>query len=154
MSPLQSLGNETETLTQCSTIPASAVAHAAVFTVAKRSDPPDWWKQTRQEIEDLRDLEENWDSYDAHPIHTVSIILALGAMKYLAGIVGVTQPAVGATPSGQVGLSWDEGDRSLDATIREDGVIRYVYIHESDHSRDFENSTTNVDELVAFLTGW
>ena len=152
MSHLQSLGNETETLTQCSTIPASAVAHAAVFTVAKRSDPPDWWKQTRQEIEDLRDLEENWDSYDANPIQTASVIFALGTMKYLAGIVGVPQPTVGATPAGQVGLSWDAGDWSLDATIREDGTIHYVYLYESDHSRDVENSTRYVDELLAFLT--
>ena len=88
MSPQQSPGNGTETLTQCSTIPASAIAHAAVFTVAKRSDPPNWWKQTRQEIENLRDLEENWDSYDAYPIHAVSINFALWSMEFLAGIHG------------------------------------------------------------------
>ncbi|MCH8150426.1 MAG: hypothetical protein IH987_21015 [Planctomycetes bacterium] len=104
------LGNGTETLTQCSTIPASAIAPAAVYTLAKRSGPPDWWKQTRQEIEDLRDLEENWDSYDAHPIHSISIILALAAMEYLAGFVGVTRPTIGATPAGHVGLSWGAGD--------------------------------------------
>ena len=144
--------SETETLTQCFTIPASAIAPAAVYTVAKRSDPPEWWKQTRQEIENLRDLEKNWDSYDAYPIHPFSIIVALRSMKYLSGFVGVTQPTVGATPAGQVGLSWDAGDWSLDATIREDGTIHYVYLYESDHSRDVENSTRYVDELLAFLT--
>lgn len=151
MSPLQSLGNGTETFAQYFSIPATAIEDPAVF--ATRS-LPDWWKQTRQEIEQLRDLEENWDSYDAYPIHAVSINFALWSMEYLAGFVGVTQPTIGATPAGQVGLSWDVGDWSLDATIREDGSIQYVYLNESDHSCDVEKTTSNVGELVEFLTGW
>ena len=62
------------------------------------------------------------------------------------------EPAVGATPDGEPGLSWDGGAWSLDVDIARSGFFRYVYIHDQDESKDVEASTRYADDLLPFLT--
>ena len=66
----------------------------------------------------------------------------------------VEKPAVGATPDGHIGFSWDEGAWSLDAEILPTGRIEYVYLDERDSAQDREAVALDWAELLEMLTQW
>ena len=66
--------------------------------------------------------------------------------------VGVAEPAVGASPEGHVGFSWDEGAWSLDAEVLPDGRIEYVYLDEQDSAKDRDTTTRLWTDLLELLT--
>lgn len=122
--------------------------------VATRERPPKWLRDTITKLQNLATLQENWDSYGASPVNADSIFRAQELVCYLAMFVGVDEPAVGATPDGEAGLSWDGGPWSLDVDIAPDGRIDYVYIDDRDSSQDVEMSTRRPHDLLMYLTGW
>lgn len=122
--------------------------------VALRHTPAQWLGEARDKLQNLATLGENWDSYGASPIDARSIECAQRLVENLAMIIGVRPPAVGATPDGEAGLSWDGGHWCLDADVSPDGRISYVFVDDQDPSRDLEASTRDPRELIALLTDW
>lgn len=123
------------------------------MVLAFRGNPP-WLTEVVRKLQDLAILDEDWDSYGAASIDHNSIANSLRLITFLAGFVGVEPPAVGGTPEGHVGLSWDEGKWSLDVEVLPDGRIEYVYLDERDHANDQEVTTINCSSVVALLTRW
>lgn len=68
--------------------------------------------------------------------------------------VGVDEPAVGATPDGEAGLSWDGGPWSLDVDVTRDGRYEYVFLDDRDSTLSIEASTRDKDDLLIRLTTW
>ncbi|MGB2986951.1 MAG: hypothetical protein WBE26_13850 [Phycisphaerae bacterium] len=116
--------------------------------------PPTWLPGVITKLSDLAPLEDNWDSYGASPIDPRSISNAQALVQWLAMFIGVDEPAVGASPDGEAGLSWDGGPWSLDVDVSPDGRIDYVYIDDRDAARDVEASTHDPYELLTLLTAW
>lgn len=139
-------------------VPAEASADAVVLTrptvFARRAAPPDWLADTIVKLDKLVGLEQNWDSYGASPVDHTSVATAKELIRYLAMFTNVDKPAVGATPDGQVGFSWDEGAWSLDVEVLSDGRFAYVYLDERDGSNDRETATRESSELLPLLTQW
>ena len=127
-------------------------AFAGVF--AKHEELPDWLSDVLSQIEGLRNLPPNWDSYGAVPVDPRSISAAREVIARLARYVNVGKPAVGATPDGDVGFSWDVGDWSIDADIAPSGRISYVYLDERDHVNDEDTWTNDPCDLLHLLTQW
>ena len=109
-----------------------------------------WLPTVIAELDALGDLEANWDSYGALPIDPVSIEYAARLANLLAERKGIREPAVGATPDGHAGLSWDGGSWSLDVDVTPDGLWEYVIFVKG--ARDIEGSTDDPSIFVAVLT--
>jgi hypothetical protein len=120
--------------------------------VAIRETQPKWLRDSLRKLQELATLQENWDSYGASPVNANSVVRAQELVCYLARFVGVDEPAVGATPEGHVGFSWDEGAWSLDAEVLPNGRIAYVYLDERDSANDRETTTRRWADLLALLT--
>lgn len=104
-----------------------------------------------QQLSDLRHLESNWDSYGALPVHQEALRHAETFAHHLAGLPGVPQPTVTATGEGFIGFCWDSGRWSLDAEVRPDGRIDYVFIDEAGGGQTIESSTHDFHEVSRFL---
>ena len=117
-------------------------------------DPPPWLKITLSKLEALGTLQENWDSYGAAPVERNSIREAQKLLMHLAMYVGVDEPAVGATPDGEAGLSWDGGPWSLDVDVTREGRYEYVFLDDRDSALSIEASTRDKDDLLIRLTTW
>ena len=139
-------------------VPAEASADAVVLTrptvFARRDAPPDWLADTMAKLDRLVGLEQNWDSYGASPVDHTSVATAKELIRYLAMFINVDNPAVGATPDGEAGFSWDGGHWSLDADVTANGLIEYVYTDDRDDHPDVEASTRNMNELLSLLPSW
>lgn len=133
-------------------------ADATVFhsrgVYALRESKPKWLPITIDKLRSLAGLEENWDSYGAVPVDLRSIERAAELIEYLGMFVNVDEPAVGATPDGEAGLSWDGGSWSLDVDVTPDGRYEYVFIDEQDSSAEIENATHNPADLLQYLPAW
>lgn len=138
--------------------PADTHSQTNVFSspqvVVAPRQPAAWRSDTIKKLENLATLGDNWDSYGADQIDVRSISHAKELVSLLSTYVGVESPAVGATPDGEVGLSWDGGHWSLDAEINKDGRIDYVYIDDRNNINDVEKSTHNLYDLLMRLTQW
>ena len=121
---------------------------------ALRERPESWLDRACQQLEQLRLLLPNWDSYGAAPVDHTAIKKTAQYLAYLARVVGVPAPGVGAAPDGEVALTWDEAAWSLDASVDATGLIRYVYLDERDHRNDRETRTRDISQLVQFLAQW
>lgn len=117
-------------------------------------DAPLWLQETITKLKNLATLQENWDSYGGLPVDRRSIDNAILLITNLASVENVSEPAIGATPDGEAGLSWDGGHWSLDADILPDGRIDYVYTDDRDPSCDVEETTSNPYDLLSLLTAW
>ena len=124
------------------------------WVIARRDSPALWLQEVQKEIEALIGLEHNWDSYGASPVQGEAIAHAIALVRELSLYVNVKAPTVTATPDGCVGLCWDTGDWSLDASIDHTGLIGYVFLDEQDPSQEREGRTRSLGELVALLTQW
>ena len=124
------------------------------FVSALRESAEPWLNGARQQLEQLALLPANWDSYEAAPVNGGAVSKAAQYLGYLARVVGVPAPSIGATPDGEVALAWDRGVWSLDASVDGSGLIRYVYLDERDHGNDHETRTRDVTQLVHFLAQW
>ena len=142
----------------CYQIPVETGQETAVLSrqqqvfVARRQAEPKWLAETNAKLDNLAALQENWDSYGASPIDPRSIANAQQLIFNLGMFVGVDVPAIGATPDGHVGFSWDEGTWSLDAEVLPDGRIEYVYLDERDSANDRETTTRRWADLLELLT--
>jgi hypothetical protein len=121
---------------------------------ASRGSPEPWANDACRQLRQLTQLPANWDSYGAAPINDRALEKAAQYLVYLACVVGVPAPGVGATPDGEVALTWDEAAWSLDASVDATGLIRYVYLDERDHRNDRETRTRDIGQLVQFLAQW
>lgn len=139
-------------------VPANAGQDGLAFrprvAVALRGAPADWLNDAAQKLEALSILRENWDSYGALPINHTAIENARWLLTYLAWTQNVDAPAVGGTPDGTVGLSWDDGVWSIDAEVFPSGQIHYVYLDDRNPNNEREATLSCVDELVELLTQW
>lgn len=122
--------------------------------LALRSAPELWLDATRSEIDALSVLPENWDSYGAHAVGSSAIDHARGLMATLARVVGVNAPTVTATPEGDVGLCWDVGRWSLDASVDPSGLVTYVFLDEESDGNDQEGRTRDPAKLASLLARW
>ncbi len=111
-----------------------------------------WLMQIREQIGQLARVAPDWDSYGAAAVDPEAIQSALDIADALAAHSSIAPPVVTATPHGHVGLCWDTGDRSIDASIDPDGAIEMVVIHRSRRGRDREVRTSDVGDLVSVLT--
>ncbi|HUU98808.1 MAG TPA: hypothetical protein VM487_24005 [Phycisphaerae bacterium] len=105
-------------------------------------------------MEQLLALPENWNSYGARPVSHDAAARANEFAAYLSYVVGVVEPAVGATPDGDVGFCWDAGTWSLDVSIDGTGLISYVYLDEENHGNDRDTCTRDIAQLIPLLTQW
>jgi hypothetical protein len=124
------------------------------FVCALRERPEPWLDRACQQLEQLRPLLPNWDSYGALAVDAGAIAETATCLAYLARVVGVPAPGVGAAPDGEVALTWDEATWSLDASVDASGLIRYVYLDERDHRNDRETRTRDIGQLVQLLAQW
>jgi len=122
------------------------------FVYALREEPPDWLKDTIASIRELRNLRPNWDSYGARSVDRSAVDMAERMVSELARWVGIPGPCVTATGEGWVGLCWDIGSYSLDASVDGSGNVSYVFLDEKDHRNDHEDRTSDLTPLVAYLT--
>lgn len=118
----------------------------------KDLSPAPWLNAALAKLEGLRALTANWNSYGASPIGPAAIAWAKEIVTHLATYAGVDAPTVTATPDGHVGLCWDSGRRSLDASIDSAGVISYVFLDEDAPDENREARTCDPGDLVPFLT--
>jgi hypothetical protein len=124
------------------------------FVCALHENPEPWLYDACQQLEQLALLPANWDSYGAAPVDNRAVKKAAQYLAYLACVVGVPAPGVGAAPDAEVALTWDEAAWSLDASVDASGLIRYVYLDERDHRNDRESRTRDIGQLVQFLAQW
>ena len=132
----------------------TAEVFARQFVVAQNDAPHDWLGRVLDKLQRLATLGENWDSYGAAPVDHDSIREAQKLVEHLAMYVGVDEPAVGATPDGEAGLSWDGGPWSLDVDVTRDGRYEYVFLDDRDSTLSIEASTRDKDDLLIRLTTW
>ncbi len=148
-----------EAFYQGTPVPASVEQDTAALSgpgvvLALRARPADWWVDARNAIRDLLTLPSNWDSYGASSVAPDSVGEALGGVEYLSCVAGVTLPTVTATGEGHVGLCWDVGRWSLDASIAPSGLIRYVFLDERDATRNQEGHTRDYSKLAELASSW
>jgi hypothetical protein len=111
-----------------------------------------WLEEATRKIQALALLKENWDSYGASPINPDSIAEALNVVASLANVYDIDAPAVGGSPDGNVGLSWDGGSWSLDAKILPDERIEIIYLDELNPWDDIEHANAGLPALLSRLT--
>jgi hypothetical protein len=147
-------GPATVAFDKSETMPATTGEEVASFfrgrTITLRNWPRDWLRNVILELRDLARLPGNWDSYGALPIAQESILAACHIVAHLALVPGIEAPAIVGTPDGDVGLCWDGGGWSLDASVDPTGLIRYVFI-KSQPPEEVEGRTRDVRELVLRL---
>ena len=140
------------------TIPAETAHVASALstpaTVALLVRRPAWLSIVVGKLDGLALLEENWDSYGGSRVDRKSVDHAREFISYLASVQNVTEPAVGGSPDGNVGFSWDHGAWSLDVEVLPCGRYDYVYLDERDRSKDLEASARDGFEFVERLTQW
>lgn len=124
------------------------------LVMALRDTPAEWFQNAQDKLQQLRSLEDNWDSYGARPVKEESIAMAAAYIATLARVVSISEPAVGASPDGNVTICWDGGKWSLDAEIDARGIIAYVYLDEEDHENDRDSRTRDIGQLAPFLSQW
>ena len=122
--------------------------------LAHHDDTPPWYQTRRQQVIDLGELRPNWDSYGAPTISKRSIVLAEMLLKKLASFVSVEEPTVTASPNGNVGFCFDNGERCLDVEVRDDGTFEFVYLSQLNESKDEEGVTSDSNDLLYLLTSW
>ena len=132
--------------------PTRAFRRQTVY--ALRQAPPDWLHEAVKRLQSFESLRENWDSYGAAPIDLDSISGGIALLSRLAMYECVEKPAIGATPDGHVGFSWDEGAWSLDAEVLPTGHVQYVYLDEDDSANDREATALEWVDLLELLTHW
>ncbi len=137
-----------EQLTRTSTYSATASGTGEVL-IAVRSQPAAWLRDAINRLDEMTQLKPNWDSYGAAPVDGVAIQFAYQLLRCLSRVHGIERPSITATPNGQVGLSWDDGTRSMDLDINSRGRIAYYYEGRGDER---ESETSNVSEVVELLT--
>lgn len=113
----------------------------------------EWLASTVQAIRSLLELPEGWDSYRAARAHEGSVTNALKLIRVLAEHPGIGKPVVTATPNGDVGLCWDVGEWSMDASIDPTGLISYCFLDETNRARDRDTRTRDIGELVELMRG-
>lgn len=142
----------------CLPVPANAGQDGLAFrqriTIAMREAPADWLHDAARKLEKLLILRQNWDSYGALPINHMAVENARRLLTYLAGIQNIDAPAIGGTPDGTVGLSWDEGAWSIDAEVFPSGQIHYVYLDDRTPNNERDTTLSCENELVELLTQW
>ncbi|MBW3598760.1 MAG: hypothetical protein KY475_15980 [Planctomycetes bacterium] len=110
-----------------------------------------WLGACLGKAESLAGVGANWDSYGAAPIERQSIEHAKQLLMELARNAAIEAPAITATPSGNVGLCWDDGQRSLDVEVHPDGVLRFAYVDEQAPQRDHDGETRDGRRLSKLL---
>ena len=117
---------------------------------------PEWVRDVCRRLDSFRNLPANWDSYGAAKSDPASIEFAKLYLDTFGKIVGVEQPELGISPSGNVALSWEfaNGKRNLEIEVIGNGVIRFAYLNEDDSSADQEGATSSLYEIANFLTHW
>ena len=135
---------------------AARNASDAFSPILARRRFPEWVREACEKLLTFRQLDDNWDSYRAAKASARSIEVAQRLMLVLGATVGIERPAIGLTPAGNVAFSWemDDGQRSLDLEISGTGVVRFVFLDESDSSHDQEGTTTDPFHIAALLTEW
>lgn len=117
----------------------------------KRDTYPDWYRDKMDQVEELQKLADNWDSYGAKSVRYPSIECAASLLDYLAMFEGIEEPTVTASPQGNACLCWDNGKRSLDVEVFEDGSFDYVYLNANDSSQDKESNTDSPNQIARLL---
>lgn len=98
-------------------------------TVQLRPIPQPWFVTwVAPKIANLHSLVDNWDSYGASRIEPAAIQSASELAKILSFLPSLGPPTVGATPDGEVELSWNVGGRHLDVIVHPGGRATYVLI--------------------------
>lgn len=139
------------------TKPSAIGEDMVVFSAGKmpaglRSRPADWLEETKQQLLGLATLPDNWDSYGAQPVSHDAILRTSEIVAHLALLFGLDAPAITATPEGDVGLCWDHGDWSLEASIDSTGLINYVFLR-AQPVEEHEARTRDIRELASRLVG-
>lgn len=112
-----------------------------------------WLPDVLAKIDGYATLEKNWDSYGAEPADLWSMEYAHALAMRLSND-GVAKPAVGLSPDGHIGFSWDEG-WCLDVDCEPDGQFSYVYLPKvegTDYADDeVEGTTCDLNDLLQYL---
>ncbi len=148
---------QTVAFNRCRTMPADYPLGGALLSEksvspSRRSFPAGWLEGVQEQLEELASLQENWDSYGACPISPEAIKAARDTVTGLAWIRDIEAPVVTGTPDGDVGLCWDHGDWSLDASIDSTGLINYVFLR-TQPTEECESRTRDFVKLAERLTG-
>lgn len=142
---------------QSTELPARAGSTVeGLYTMALRDHIADWCEACRNHVDRLRELNQNWNSYGANPVHPSSIQIAKQLVHGFAEVTGIGCPRVGASPAGNVALSWEwqSHSRELDLEILPDGRLRYAYFDENQPIDDCEGETVDANEIACLLTMW
>lgn len=117
-------------------------------------DNAGWFRECEKNIYKLQELEPNWNSYGAKSVSIKSIKFARDFMNELSKTSGIKCPRIGASPTGNVVLSWEWKDftRELEIEIDPAVGIRYSYIDECDPEKDREGETIEPMDIRLILT--
>ena len=132
---------------------ATDVFNRGVF-LAIRERPAQWLGGATAALNNLLKLQEGWDTYGAKRVSRESVAAARLILIDLSYVDTINVPAITADPDGLVSLAWGLRHGSLDADIRGDGVIEYVYLDLDDPRNEVEAETTDPLVLAALLTRW
>ena len=141
--------NETaEQFTHINTVEATASGTGEAF-IAVRELSADWLREATVTLTHLRQLKTNWDSYGAAPVDDVAIRYACQFLHRVALVQGIEPPYITATPNGQVGLCWNDEQRSMELEV--DGSGRFSYYYESGDSEE-ESKTVDAAVVIELLS--
>jgi len=131
-----------------------SVQHTEGLYLLSRTESRSWLNATRSKILKLRDLKVGWDSYGANPVDIGSIETALQLVSELAGVTGICEPAVSATPSGHAALtwSWKSGTRELEIEMLPTGELQYCFSDDENPKIDQQGFTQYPAQIAVLLT--
>jgi len=114
----------------------------------------DWFRECENNIYKLQELEPNWNSYGAKPVSFKSIQLTGEIIYELSKMSGISCPRIGASPTGNVVLSWEWNDFTRELEIEIDPAIgiRYSYFDERSPEKDCEGETIDPMDIKLILT--
>lgn len=131
-----------------------SVQHTEGLYVLSRTESRSWLNVTRSKILKLRDLKAGWDGYGANPVDIDSIETGLLLVSELAGVTGICEPAVSATPSGHAALtwSWKSGTRELEIEMLPTGELQYCFSDDDNSQNDQQGNTQYPEQIAMLLT--
>ncbi|EDL61755.1 hypothetical protein [Gimesia maris] len=114
----------------------------------------EWFRECEKNIYKLQELEPSWNSYGAKPVSVKSIQLSRDIIFELSKMSGVNCPRIGASPTGNVVLTWEWHDftRELEIEIDPAVGIRYSYTDECSPEKECEGETVNPMDIRLILT--
>ncbi len=103
----------------------------------------EWLSTAVQRLGEVSRLKQNWDSYDSNAVDIHAVHYAHCLLSWLTNHIGITQPKISATPSGNVCFFWETPD--FEVEVCPNGLFLYL-------EGENEGETPDASEIAAILT--